>query len=282
MIDLHLHTIHSDGKKTVPELAEMIKKSGLTHCSLTDHDSVDGVAKLQQLLKKSKNITVIPGVELSVMYKQQELHILAYGFDVTKVKRILAKKSLIVMKKREKELRDAKRLFRKNGFVVSRTLKTVSKQPVGLTIALDVYNNPQNQHLIKNRSFEAFYYDFQAPGTACYVERSGVDIAWIMKHLRSSVSNLILGHPFNSVSLLIKPLSKQEIKRIVGLGLDGVEIYHPELTKSQIKSLEDLVNKNSWCFTGGSDFHGKHKSDRIGLGYLKGKHLANGFKLFGY
>lgn len=37
IIDLHLHSAYSDGKLTVPQLALLIKKSGLKYCSLTDH-----------------------------------------------------------------------------------------------------------------------------------------------------------------------------------------------------------------------------------------------------
>jgi len=279
-IDLHLHSTCSDGKLAIADLAELIKKSGLKYCSLTDHDTVSGIADLQKCLEGS-GVNVIPGLELTALFKQQEIHILAYGFNTNGVDTILQEKQKITDQKKTKELELAKKIFEQNGFFVSDGLKITKNKPVGLIIALDIYNNPKNTEKINGLSPEQFYNNYQAPGAPCYVERSGVAIKWVIKNFRGECDNLILAHPFNPVSLLIKPLTIKDIECLVGLGLDGIEVYHPGLSDEQINTLKEMASKNHWNYTGGSDFHGK-KNINEELGVVKKDYIIDSFKLYGY
>ena len=107
IIDLHIHSLYSDGNLAMPELAALINKAGLKYCSVTDHDTVGGVSGLLKHLKGS-NIVVIPGVELTALYEKQEVHILAYGFEIDKVSKILRKKQEIIMQKKIKRSEEHK------------------------------------------------------------------------------------------------------------------------------------------------------------------------------
>lgn len=280
LIDLHFHSTCSDGKLTVSKLADLIRKSGLEYCSLTDHDTVAGVPALQKHLK-NHDIIVIPGVELTVLYKQQEIHILAYNFKVDQVNKILQAKRAITEQMKLKELEMAKILFQRNGFVVNKKLRKKKGQPIGLTIALDVYNNPQNSKKIKHRSPEQFYNTYQAPGAPCHTARSGVDVEWIIRNFKGVAGDMILGHPLSPVSYLVKPLEIADIKHLIKMGLDGIEIYHPDIGSKQVSSLENLAQKNGWDFTGGSDFHGDTKNTDVRLGYIRDKFAIQVFKLHG-
>jgi len=44
-IDLHIHTTISDGLHTPAEIVEMARREGLCTISITDHDTVGGVAQ---------------------------------------------------------------------------------------------------------------------------------------------------------------------------------------------------------------------------------------------
>ncbi len=44
-IDLHLHTLASDGRLTPTELVQLVVKQGLQTISITDHDSTEGLAE---------------------------------------------------------------------------------------------------------------------------------------------------------------------------------------------------------------------------------------------
>ncbi len=278
-IDLHLHSNFSDGKLSTLKLAELIKKEKLTHCSLTDHDTVEGIPKIIKHLGKT-NVAIIPGVELTSLWKNQEIHILAYGFDIKKVNRVLKNKNQIIYKQKINELKKLKSNFKKSGFAVSANLKTHTNKPAGLTIALDVYNNKKNKDKIGKLSPEEFYYKYQSPGSPCYVKKSGVNLEWIMDKFRDLVDNLILAHPFNNISYLVKPLSIKEIKNIAAKGLDGLEVFHPDLNTTDIEILYNLAMQNNWCFTGGSDFHGKEK-ENFKLGYINNNFKLKSFKLHG-
>ena len=47
MIDLHMHTLHSDGTDTVEELLKNAENHGLEIISITDHDSVASYKELE-------------------------------------------------------------------------------------------------------------------------------------------------------------------------------------------------------------------------------------------
>ena len=276
MIDLHFHSNCSDGEFSPKELSDLIKKSEIEYCSLTDHDNVDAYPEFINYFSNS-SIRCFSGVELTALYKEQEIHILSYNYNVNKVREILKKKEKITELKKINELKLAIKLFKQNGFLVRDDLSVKKSQPVGLTIALDVYNNEKNFKKINGQSEEQFYNEYQAFGSSCYTERSGVSVAWIIDNFKDS--DLILAHPFNPVSFLVKPLGISDIKEIVSMGLDGIEVYHPDLNDEQIKILENLVRENDWYFTGGSDFHKQGKNKR--LGYMDENLKINSFKLYG-
>lgn len=39
MIDIHIHTTHSDGTKTVEEIFKQAEQMGLDYISITDHEN---------------------------------------------------------------------------------------------------------------------------------------------------------------------------------------------------------------------------------------------------
>lgn len=281
IIDLHMHSLYSDGNLSITELAALIKEAGIKYCSVTDHDTVGGVSGLMKHLKGS-NVVVIPGVELTALYEKQEVHILAYGFQIDKISKILRKKQKVTRQKKIKELELAKKLFKQDGFIVSDDVKLEKNQPVGLAVALDVYNNHKNSKKIRGKSPEQFYDTYQSPGAPCHTERSGVTVKWVINNFRKSCSDLILAHPFNPVSFLVKPLKIKDIKCLIDMGLDGIEVYHPGLSDKQIRIMEKLVQKNSWNFTGGSDYHGRNKNNNEKLGHIRDDFIINSFKLHGY
>lgn len=279
-IDLHLHSSCSDGRLAIIDLAELIKQSGLDYCALTDHDTVDGVLELNKYLKNTKTIN-IPAVELTLLYNEREIHVLAYGFEVGKMSRFLLKRAQIVNREKRHELKESIKLFKRNGFIVSDAIKVKPKQAVGLTIALDVYNNPDNADKVAGLTPEEFFKVYQAIGSPCYVERSGITLDWALKEIRSFCQNLILAHPFNLVSLFVKPLSLDEIKELISLGLDGIEVYHPGINNKQVNILKKFALDNDLMWTGGSDFHNPEKQ-LFPLGYYTIDQRIESFKLHGY
>ena len=78
--DLHLHTYFSDGTFSPEELVGHGVRLGFAALSLTDHDSVEGCARMAEVCEAS-GITFIPGTELTAEHEDTELHILGYFVD---------------------------------------------------------------------------------------------------------------------------------------------------------------------------------------------------------
>ena len=80
MIDLHVHSTHSDGTFTVQELVDYALEKGLSAIALTDHDTVDGLDEIMEYAK-GKPIEVIPGIEFSTEYEGKDVHIVGLYID---------------------------------------------------------------------------------------------------------------------------------------------------------------------------------------------------------
>ena len=79
--DLHLHTNFSDGTYTPEELVVHGKRVGLKVMSLTDHDTIDGCARMAAACA-GLNIEFVPGCEFTVELDGFELHLLGYFLDI--------------------------------------------------------------------------------------------------------------------------------------------------------------------------------------------------------
>ena len=79
-VNLHCHSLFSDGEHPPELLAQKLSETKIQYASLTDHDSVDGVARFHEALKRF-NIGFLTGVEITTFYNDSELHVLGYGID---------------------------------------------------------------------------------------------------------------------------------------------------------------------------------------------------------
>ncbi|MDX2138325.1 MAG: CehA/McbA family metallohydrolase, partial [Chloroflexota bacterium] len=71
--DLHAHTIHSDGSWDIPELVAYLRGRGLDFVTLSDHNTISGLAQHRSLAENG--FVAIGGIELSTFYG----HALALG-----------------------------------------------------------------------------------------------------------------------------------------------------------------------------------------------------------
>ncbi len=80
--DLHNHSTASDGTLSPTELVTMAAAAGVRVLALTDHDTTGGVAEAQRAAGRM-GITLVPGVEISVTWDSQTIHILGLNLDIT-------------------------------------------------------------------------------------------------------------------------------------------------------------------------------------------------------
>ena len=79
--DLHIHSSYSDGSLAPKEIISFAQKQNIKCISITDHDCISAQYELRDELKNN-NVTIIPGVEFSSKYKDNEIHILGYYIDI--------------------------------------------------------------------------------------------------------------------------------------------------------------------------------------------------------
>jgi signal-transduction protein with cAMP-binding, CBS, and nucleotidyltransferase domain/predicted metal-dependent phosphoesterase TrpH/PAS domain-containing protein len=81
LVNFHCHSIFSDGEQTPEALAANLTSAGVRYAALTDHDTIEGLPRFQDALKK-REIAFLPGVELTAQFDGREVHVLGYGFDL--------------------------------------------------------------------------------------------------------------------------------------------------------------------------------------------------------
>src|SRR3990172_12251709 len=80
--DLHINTTYSDVSFPPAVIIRHAVRNNLKIISITDHDSVDGIAASIEEGEKS-GVEVIPGIEISTTVDTGEIHILGYFIDYT-------------------------------------------------------------------------------------------------------------------------------------------------------------------------------------------------------
>ncbi len=78
--DLHSHSLASDGTLAPAELVAAAHAGGVDVLALTDHDTTDGIAEAIQSARRL-GLQLVPGVEISVSWQSQTIHVLGLGID---------------------------------------------------------------------------------------------------------------------------------------------------------------------------------------------------------
>lgn len=78
MIDIHIHTLYSDGDKTVEEVLKMCEKRNLNYISITDHNTCKQYED-EALKKNIYTGKIIKGVEMNATFKNKPIEILGYN-----------------------------------------------------------------------------------------------------------------------------------------------------------------------------------------------------------
>lgn len=72
--EMHAHSLHSDGRLTVAELALEARSLGLDVVALTDHNTTSGSGEIAAA-ERGSGVTIVPGMELTTFHG----HLLAWG-----------------------------------------------------------------------------------------------------------------------------------------------------------------------------------------------------------
>jgi predicted metal-dependent phosphoesterase TrpH len=250
-VDLHTHTTASDGTLSPERLFTLAVELKIHVLSITDHDSIDGWKATQALQLAHPEIRVIPGIEMSA---EGEIycHLLGYFIDV----------NASGFEERLAELR-RQRLDR-----IKAMTQKINAMGIGVdyarVLALGAGGSVGRPHLADAliemkvvRSRQEAFDRFLKRGGPAYVSSDGPTAAETIALIRSAGGVPVLAHP----SYYTTP---EFLKRLVDLGLQGLEVYYPDVSRSLIQRYLELAGTFGLVVTGGSDFHGS-KTQRDAL-----------------
>lgn len=261
-IDLHTHSIYSDGSMTPSELVCHAKNEGLSAIALSDHDSIGGVAEAVEEGKRI-GIEVIPAIELSAE-AETETHILGYYIDINNPT-LLEKLAYVRQVRREREEEICEKL-RVLGF-------DVSMEEVEELAETDVLCRAHFAKLMVAKGFvtsvkEAFDL-YLSNGRPAYSGRQAMTDEEAVRLIAEAGGVSFLAH----LHLTRKPHGElvEFVKRLKGAGLCGIEGYYTEYTPEMQEEFQNIARDLNMPISGGTDFHGAfkpHISIGRGLGNL--------------
>ncbi|KGA38538.1 S-adenosylmethionine tRNA ribosyltransferase [Pectobacterium odoriferum] len=83
LYDLHSHTTASDGLLTPTALVSRAVDMRVSVLAITDHDTTVGLDEAQQAIaQQGLPLRLIPGVEISTLWENHEIHIVGLGMDI--------------------------------------------------------------------------------------------------------------------------------------------------------------------------------------------------------
>lgn len=247
-IDLHLHSVFSDGTCRPEELFKLAKLNRLSAISITDHDTVAGIP--EALLASEKiGIEAIPGIELSVVFGDVHFHLLGYFFDHTD--QYLQEKIAVLQDARKQ--RNTAILAKLNSLGIGIEEKEVEEiSKTGQTGRPHIAKVLCQKGVVGDID-EAFD-KYLKKGAAAYVSRFVYNASEAIELIKGSGGLTVLAHPAQ-----IAPSYAEKqiiIGKLVDLGLDGLEVYYPTHTPKMRKNLKKIAKKYDMVTSGGSDYHG--------------------------
>jgi len=271
-IDTHIHTTASDGTLYPDELLNEIKELGIEIFSITDHDTIANVGEMKKLIK-NKDLTFIPGVEISVTYKEKEIHLLTYGNSISE---------------ENKKLMD---ILNKNSFI-RKTFEdnfmyfVAKKFDFSFNEYATYTRNPKNggwkaENFLKEKNIIS-----SLPDIFKLIDESGVKISFrnpeeVIKELKEIGLIVVLAHP--PAYFKGELLNEDFLDYFRNLGIDGIECYSPYYKDiSDANYYKDYCKKYNMIIMSGSDYHGDFvKTRKLGMPerYISEKSLKKLLKL---
>lgn len=258
MIDLHIHSIHSDGTKTPSDLLNLAKEKNIKILAITDHDDIEGSKRIIET--PHEGITIYSGVELNAKVDKGQMHILGYNIDLENKE---LNDKLIELKENSKHnimlyvnqlkedyniefpQEDIDKILNREG--------NIGRPLLALLLIKYGYINSVPE------AFDEYLNDKKVRQHKMWITKEEC-----IKLIINAGGIPVLAHPF-TLKLTNEEL-KEEIKYLVSLGLKGIEIVHSKSNNEQREYYKELASEFNLLTTGGTDYHGPEVKPNIELG----------------
>ena len=259
MIDLHSHTLHSDGTDTPEGLAKLGDQAHLSALCLTDHDTLDGIPAFLAMQEHVK-VRLLVGTELSCRFLGQSLHVLGLLVDPLSA---VFQARLVELRGRRDD-RNRRMIIRLAELGCPVTYEEVQAQAdspllsrVHFALALAARGHVRRPP----EAFERLIGD-DCPG---FVPREELSPSEAARWIREAGGVPVVAHPgrFGGPGFRWD----EAMAELQQQGLEGLEGYYGEYRAAEQKYFVALAARLGMVVTGGSDYHGANKPGlRLGRG----------------
>jgi len=249
-VDLHLHSNASDGQLSPSELISKALEKKLTIISLTDHDTVDGIAEATKAAKNYPQLVFIPGLEMSTDTANSEIHMLGYFTDHTNKKLL----TVLEQMRNDRQIRAQRMTTKLNKMGINIDWQRIQEMAANSSVGRPHIAQAMLEKGYINTFKEAFIKYIGREGPA-YVERTKISPSEAIGIILEADGLPVLAHPLYTND------PETVIQQLKGVGLIGLEVYYNSYTSEQVEILINLANKYQLIPTGGSDYHGIDESE---------------------
>ncbi len=244
VIDLHSHSLASDGQYEPAEVARRARAAGCDVWALCDHDTVAGLAAAGEAARKV-NVRLVPGIELSAFLERREIHLLGHFVDPASPT-LRDFEDLLAERRRERMRQIVARLA---AVGVQVTEEAIERHSGGKTIG-----RPHVARAIVASgavgSVKEAFDRFLGEGQPAYVPRYRLEAADAVALVRGAGGTVTIAHPG------VSRLEASEVARLAAAGVAGIEVIHPDQNPSVREKYRRAAEANGLVCTAGSDFHG--------------------------
>lgn len=259
-VDLHMHSVYSDGSKKPLELLELARNNNVFTMALTDHDEIAGSKELMQY--NDSGVYLYSGVELTANVNKGRMHILGYNIDLE-----------------NKKLNERIIKLKEDAIYNIMLYIEVLKHDFGICLPeeeiLEIINKEGNAGrphiaalLIKHGYCTEVEEAFQKYLITAYEKvrklKRGLTKEECVDLILSADGVVSLAHP-SSLKLSDGELDK-EVGYLKSLGMECIEVIHINNSLEQRRFYMELAKKYDLMISGGTDYHGPEVKPDVLIG----------------
>ena len=249
IVDLHSHTTASDGILTPSELVKRAVDNQINMLAITDHDTIKGLIEAKATIERDNlPVKLIYGVEVSTMWKNNEIHIVGLNIDIenshllelltaqeqSRIDRAISISEKLAKVSIDNAYEQAQQFSK--GDIVSRA--HFARFLVANNYAKDI-----------KRAFKKYL----GKSGYAYVPAKWCSIADAVNAIHAAGGQAVLAHPTRYDLTLTK--LKLLISEFKSYGGDGIEVSQSRQTQDDLQRLAKLANEFELLASQGSDFH---------------------------
>jgi len=258
-IDLHVHSVFSDGTFTPRQMVELAVERGLTTVALTDHDSVNGLDDAFSA-GEELGVEIVPGIEFSTIYEGNGVHVLCYFMDPENPDLAAELQRL----REDRYTRGERMVAKLQELGYSISFERVREIAEGGNIVRPHVAQALVEAGVVPTLKEAFSDELIGSGGRAYVEKHALHPLGALELIHRAGRACVLAHPgaFRGT----KPVPATLSDELAEAGLDGIEASHPEHTPEVEAEYVQTALRLGLIWTGSSDCHGdRYDPVRLGM-----------------